>query len=89
MDVPVKVGWGTSTGKEGLLSSVGAIYTAQDEATEFGGSHAHLLAVAISTSYGGQRRLERDHDRPSQIARVVSMSLVLHGSSSHSDAEKQ
>lgn len=83
-DIPVEAELGKVGGKEDDLDGdKGSTYTDPQEARVFvEKTGADSLAVAIGTAHGlykGEPKL--DLDRLSEIARVVSVPLVLHGAS--------
>ncbi|WP_077613066.1 tagatose-bisphosphate aldolase subunit GatY [Clostridium sp. Marseille-P2415] len=83
-DIPVEAELGKVGGKEDDLDGgEGSAYTDPEEAGEFTEkTGVSSLAVAIGTAHGlyrGEPKL--DLDRLSEIARAVSVPLVLHGAS--------
>jgi tagatose 1,6-diphosphate aldolase GatY/KbaY len=87
MGLPVELELGTVGGKEDTLVSDGVQYTDPAQAVEFvAATKADSLAVAIGTAHGVYKGTPQlDVDRLSEIAKVVSLPLVLHGSSGLSD----
>ncbi len=85
--VPVEAELGKVGGKEDDVEAHGAPqYTDPDEAARFAQSGIDALAVAIGTAHGvycAEPCL--DVERLSAVARVVSLPLVLHGSSGLTD----
>lgn len=83
-DIPVEAELGKVGGKEDDLDGgAGSAYTDPEEAREFvQRTGVDSLAVAIGTAHGlykGEPKL--DLERLSEIAKVVSVPLVLHGAS--------
>lgn len=89
--VPVEAELGKVGGKEDDLEGGAGGYTVPSEAAEFvERTGVSSLAVAIGTAHGvyvGEPRL--DLDRLSEIRRVVSIPLVLHGASGLTDEAVQ
>lgn len=83
-DVPVEAELGKVGGKEDSLDGgEGNPYTDPQEAKEFvEASGADFLAVAIGTAHGVYKGIPKlDVNRLSEIRQVVSVPLVLHGTS--------
>lgn len=87
MGLPVELELGTVGGKEDSLESVSITYTDPSSAREFvEATGADSLAVAIGTSHGFYKGTPKlDYERLKQIAEVVPVPLVLHGSSGLTD----
>ncbi len=82
-DVPVEAELGKVGGKEDDLVSNGPAYTEPEDAVRFvEETDIDSLAIAIGTAHGiykGEPKL--DMERLSEIRKVVSLPLVLHGAS--------
>lgn len=83
MGVPVEAELGKVGGKEDDLDGGNGGYTVPSEATEFvERTGVDALAVAIGTAHGVYKGIPKlDVERLSQIREVVSIPLVLHGTS--------
>lgn len=81
--VPVEAELGKVGGKEDDLDGGAGGYTVPSEAAEFvAATGIDSLAVAIGTAHGVYKGIPKlDVDRLSQIREVVSIPLVLHGTS--------
>ena len=81
--VPVEAELGVVGGKEDSLVAEKDIYTAPEQAAEFAErTGVDFLAVAIGTAHGVYKAEPKvDVDRLSAIRRLVSVPLVLHGTS--------
>lgn len=81
--IPVEAELGTVGGKEDSLVRNGSIYTDPDDAVQFvAETGVDSLAVAIGTAHGIYKSTPKiDVDRLSAIRKVVSIPLVLHGTS--------
>lgn len=88
MGLPVELELGTVGGKEDQLRSKGVAYTDPRQAVDFvEKTDPDSLAVAIGTAHGVYKGVPRiDVDLLSRIREVVSVPLVLHGSSGLDDA---
>jgi len=82
-NVPVEAELGKVGGKEDDLDGGNGGYTVPSEAAEFvAATGIDSLAVAIGTAHGVYKGIPKlDVDRLSQIREVVSIPLVLHGTS--------
>ncbi|MDD3219386.1 MAG: class II fructose-bisphosphate aldolase [Lachnospiraceae bacterium] len=87
--IPVEAELGKVGGKEDDLEVKDDIYTNVDEAVTFvEKTGVDSLAIAIGTAHGFYKGTPiLDKERLSEIAKVVSIPLVLHGASGISDAE--
>ncbi len=87
--IPVEAELGKVGGKEDDLEVKDDIYTDVNEAVEFvEKTGVDSLAIAIGTAHGFYRGTPvLDKERLSDIAKVVSIPLVLHGASGISDEE--
>lgn len=83
MGVPVEAELGKVGGKEDDLDGGSGGYTVPEEAAEFvERTGVDTLAVAIGTAHGVYKGIPKlDVERLSQIREVVSVPLVLHGTS--------
>ena len=83
MGVPVEAELGKVGGKEDDLDGGSGVYTVPSEAAEFAErTGVDSLAVAIGTAHGVYKGIPKlDVERLSQIREVVSIPLVLHGTS--------
>ncbi|MFC7579937.1 ketose-bisphosphate aldolase [Schaalia naturae] len=88
MGLPVELELGTVGGKEDQLRSKGVAYTDPQQAVDFvEKTDPDSLAVAIGTAHGIYKGVPHiDVDLLSRIREVVSIPLVLHGSSGLDDA---
>ena len=86
MDIPVEAELGTVGGKEDDLEAAAGC-TLPDEAREFAErTGISSLAVAIGTAHGVYKAEPRlDVERLTEIRKIVSVPLVLHGASGLSD----
>lgn len=90
-DVPVEAELGKVGGKEDDLDGGAGGYTVPEEAKEFvEKTGVGSLAVAIGTAHGVYSGVPKlDLDRLSEIRKLVSIPLVLHGASGLSDEAVQ
>lgn len=90
-DVPVEAELGKVGGKEDDLDGGAGGYTVPEEAKEFvEKTGVDSLAVAIGTAHGVYSGIPKlDLDRLSEIRKLVSIPLVLHGASGLSDEAVQ
>lgn len=90
-DVPVEAELGKVGGKEDDLDGGAGGYTVPEEAKEFvEQTGVGSLAVAIGTAHGVYSGIPKlDLDRLSEIRKLVSIPLVLHGASGLSDEAVQ
>lgn len=90
-DVPVEAELGKVGGKEDDLDGGAGGYTVPEEAKEFvEKTGVGSLAVAIGTAHGVYSGIPKlDLDRLSEIRKLVSIPLVLHGASGLSDEAVQ
>lgn len=89
MGIPTEAELGKVGGKEDDVVATGDIYTNVDEAVTFAEKTGiDSLAIAIGTAHGFYKGTPiLDKQRLSDIAKVVSIPLVLHGASGIADAE--
>lgn len=87
--IPVEAELGKVGGKEDGMGSGVVGYTDPAEAVEFvERTHINSLAVAIGTAHGIYHGIPKlDKERLSEIKKIVSIPLVLHGASGLSDDE--
>lgn len=87
--IPVEAELGKVGGKEDDVEADGNIYTDVDDAVTFvKETEVDSLAIAIGTAHGFyQGTPVLDKERLSEIAKVVSVPLVLHGASGIADSE--
>ena len=88
-DIPVEAELGKVGGKEDDVVADGDIYTDVNDAVAFvERTGVDSLAIAIGTAHGFYKGTPvLDKERLSEIAKVVSIPLVLHGASGIADAE--
>ena len=89
LNIPVEGELGTVGGKEDSTVAHGIAYTEPDKAAEFAErTDISSLAVAIGTAHGVYKGVPHlDIDRLSDIRKVVSIPLVLHGASGVPDEQ--
>lgn len=89
LNIPVEGELGTVGGKEDSTVAHGIAYTEPDKAAEFAErTGISSLAVAIGTAHGVYKGVPHlDIDRLSDIRKVVSIPLVLHGASGVPDEQ--
>lgn len=87
--IPVEAELGKVGGKEDDVVAEGDIYTDVNEAVDFAErTGVDSLAIAIGTAHGFYKGTPvLDKDRLSEISKVVSIPLVLHGASGIADSE--